>query len=63
MHTGRIVPRELLNKTLEKVPKSVEILSPLVDYYAELYNPTGGDIELVKPEGETWENFQSQWTQ
>jgi hypothetical protein len=62
--TGRIVPREVLEMALEQVPRSVGILAPLVDYYAELNNAPGApDIELTKPEGGTWESFQSQWNQ
>lgn len=68
IQTGRIVPPELLQTALEQVPKSVEILSPLVDYYAELHNPPPtedgeNEIYLVKPEGETWEHFQTNWLQ
>lgn len=64
MHTGRIVPKELLQTALEQVPKSVQKLSPLVDYYAELHNPPNSDdIYLVKPEGESWEDFQAHWIQ
>ncbi|KAG7356058.1 zeta toxin family protein [Nitzschia inconspicua] len=62
--TGRVVPRELLEKTLAQVPKSVEILAPLVDYYAEINNPPDSeDVELVKPTGSTWEEFRRQWVQ
>jgi len=58
------VPKELLLKALEQVPKSVEKLAPLVDYHAEIHNPPNtDDVELVKPEGETWEKFKSHWIQ
>jgi hypothetical protein len=61
--TGRVVPRELLISAIEQVPKSVKVLSPLVDYHVELNNaPNAQDIELVTPD-ETWESFQSQWIQ
>ena len=61
--TGRVVPQHVLEKALEQVPKSVKILAPLVDYHVELLNAPGAeDIEIVT-EGETWETFQSQWTQ
>jgi len=53
-----------LIQALEQVPKSVERLAPLVDYHAELNNAaTSGDIELVKPEDETWDDFRSHWLQ
>ena len=64
MTTGRIVPKELLIEVLDQVPKSIEILAPLVDYYAELHNaPDAPDVDLVKPECETWESFQKTWQQ
>jgi hypothetical protein len=62
--TGRIVPRELLEEAMIQVPRSVQILSPLVDYYAEIDNPqTSDDVFLIKPEGSTWEEFKKQWIQ
>jgi hypothetical protein len=64
MTTGRLVPRDLLITALEQVPKSVEKLSPLVDYTAELHNaPHADDIQLVAPKGETWDSFKEQWSQ
>ena len=64
MTTGRIVPRDVLEAALEQVPRSVEILSPLVDYYAEINNDDGTpDVELVKPIGSTWEEFKATWLQ
>ena len=63
VQTGRIVPRETLEMALEQVPRSVEILKPLADYFCELNNAPGAtDIELIT-NGETWESFQSQWLQ
>eukprot|EP00536_Pseudo-nitzschia_multiseries_P015744 jgi/Psemu1/218994/e_gw1.943.9.1 len=62
--TGRIVPEELLEQAMEEVPKSVKILAPLVDYYAEISNPPDtDDVELVKPEGSDWKEFRQQWIQ
>lgn len=47
-----------------QVPKSVHILAPLVDYYAEIENPPDvDDVRLIKPEGSTWEDFKQQWIQ
>lgn len=63
MITGRVVPRETLIQALEQVPKSVEVLAPLADYYCALNNaPNAPDIELMT-EGETWESFTKQWIQ
>jgi len=61
--TGRVVPHEILEKSLEEVPKSVRILAPLVDFFAELYNPPNSeDIELVT-EDMTWDSFRQSWVQ
>lgn len=61
--TGRVVPQETLIAAIEQVPRSVKILSPLVDYFAELDNdPATPEIELTTG-GETWEHFESQWVQ
>ncbi|GKY99368.1 hypothetical protein MPSEU_000891600 [Mayamaea pseudoterrestris] len=61
--TGRVVPRKLLMETIEQVPRSVERLSPLVDYHATINNPPNvDDIQLQTP-GETWETFHKQWLQ
>jgi len=61
IETGRWVPHRVLEAALEQVPRSVEILSPLVDYYAELNNDN--DVELVNPPRSTWEQFRDVWIQ
>lgn len=62
--TGRIVPRDVLEAAIEQVPRSVNILGPLVDYYAEILNAQGApDVVLTKPTGSTWDEFRSQWNQ
>lgn len=62
--TGRIVPRETLEAALEQVPRSVKILAPLVDYYAEINNDQGApDVELTKPVNSDWDTFRQQWNQ
>ena len=61
--TGRLVPKQTLLEALEAVPKSVQILAPYVDYYAELKNETRlrrQSIQLETP-GETREQFRSRW--
>lgn len=64
LETGRIVPSQILENAMEQVPKSVKVLAPMVDYYAEINNAPGvDDIELVKPEGSTWTEFRQQWIQ
>eukprot|EP00547_Thalassionema_nitzschioides_P014728 CAMPEP_0194240102 /NCGR_PEP_ID=MMETSP0158-20130606/6377_1 /TAXON_ID=33649 /ORGANISM="Thalassionema nitzschioides, Strain L26-B" /LENGTH=746 /DNA_ID=CAMNT_0038974741 /DNA_START=99 /DNA_END=2339 /DNA_ORIENTATION=- len=75
--TGRVIPRDLLLATLEQVPRSVERLTPLVDYVCEIrndstnrhttnnngYENNNNDVELTKPEGSTWQEFSQQWIQ
>ncbi len=54
----------MLQDAIDQVPKSVKILAPMVDYYAEINNaPDVDDIELVKPEGSNWSEFRQQWIQ
>jgi len=61
--TGRIVPRQTIELALEQVPKSVQILGPLADFFAELNNsPEKLDIELVT-DGLSWDDFTRQWAQ
>jgi len=62
--TGRVVPRKLLEEAMEQVPRSVEILTPIVDYYAKINNPPDvEDVELLEPKNSTWEEFSRQWNQ
>mmetsp|Transcript_2937 Transcript_2937/g.6358 ORF Transcript_2937/g.6358 Transcript_2937/m.6358 type:complete len:634 (-) Transcript_2937:139-2040(-) len=60
--TGRVVPRETLEGSLEQVPKSVKILSPLADFFCELNNPPDAEIEILT-EGLDWDTFQVNWLQ
>lgn len=47
-----------------QVPRSVDILSGLVDYHAEINNPADADdVELIKPKNSSWEEFTRQWVQ
>ena len=55
------MPHDLLERALAQEPKSVEKLSPLVDYFVELSNDD--DICIVNPPGETWESFKETWVQ
>ena len=58
------MPSAILEEAIEQVPRSVKILAPMVDYYAEINNaPDSDDVELVKPEGSNWTEFRQQWIQ
>ena len=46
-----------------EVPKSIRVLTPLVDYAVELWNAPGlSDVKIVTP-GVTWDSFQDAWKQ
>ena len=60
--TGRVVPQELLERTMEEVPKSVARLEPLVDFFVEISNSDEGDVTLVT-DNMTWKTFKSRWAQ
>lgn len=61
--TGRIVPPELLEKTMQVVPQSVAQLEQLVDFCVEIYNHGDGSQQTLGTEGLTWESFREKWTQ
>jgi len=46
--TGRMVPRELLESSMDAVPKSVEILAPHVDVACRVLNLSGQDPVLER---------------
>jgi hypothetical protein len=60
--TGRVVPRELLERTMTQVPKSISTLQQSVDFVAELHNLETGSVELAT-EGLDWDIFRNAWTQ
>lgn len=60
LKTGRVVPEHTLFDALERVPQSVKILSPLVDFSCEINNTH--QIEFVT-EGMTWDSFRNTWSQ
>jgi hypothetical protein len=61
--TGRAVPEELLQESIDQVPKSVAALSPLTDVTFEISNNDGKAMEL-KQLGDsvpTWDDFAKTW--
>jgi len=64
--TGRVVPKETIELALQQVPKSVQVLQPLSDFFSELHNPpsssTNNGIQL-RTAGHTWETFKNAWIQ
>ena len=59
--TGRVVPRDLLERTMAQVPQSVQVLQSCVEYTAEIRNdPNVDDVELVSDK-DNWEHFRSMW--
>jgi len=73
--TGRAVPEELLQGSIEQVPRSVGALSPLTDVTYEVTNNDGQPLELVsnwpclnRPSADTgeisnatWKDFAQSW--
>jgi hypothetical protein len=59
--TGRAVPTELLDDSIEQVPRSVKLLSPDADVVFEISNDDGSPLRLVTP-GVSWDAFASTWT-
>lgn len=61
--TGRSVPRDLLVSTLKQVPKSVELLAPLVDLVVRVFS--GDEMVLdynsLVP-GADWRTFAAAWS-
>ena len=45
--TGRMVPREVLERAAEQVPKSVKILQKHVDFFVEIDNPGKDDGIII----------------
>jgi predicted kinase len=56
--TGRVVPRETLEHALEQVPKSIALLRPECDYFAEIHNAHSLQLRTG-----TWNDFQQAWSQ
>jgi predicted kinase len=61
--TGRVIPRATLEGSRIQVPKSVERLRPLADFYARLHNAEDAEITIEAPPGLTWKAFREAWTQ
>ncbi|KAL7427769.1 hypothetical protein ACHAXH_000836 [Discostella pseudostelligera] len=65
-NTGRVVPIETLEKSLEQVPVSVKKLAPLADFFCELDNSqstsSGGEV-IIRTPGITWNTFRANWAQ
>ena len=59
--TGRAVPKELLDASIEQVPRSVKLLMPHADIVFEISNDEGSPLHLVTP-GVSWYDFARTWT-
>jgi len=57
--TQRIVPPEDIQKSLDEVPKTMNILKPLCDFFTEIDN--NYEKEDIKIIGHTWEGFVDVW--
>ena len=61
--TGRVIPRATLEESLLQVPKSIQQLRPLADFYAQLHNAEDAEIKIEAPKGLTWQRFRNAWIQ
>lgn len=61
--TGRVIPRATLEESLLQVPKSLQQLSPMADFYAQLHNAEDAEIRIQAPAGLTWQAFRKAWIQ
>ena len=66
--TGRVVPTDLLNESIEQVPRSVKQLSPLADVVFVIANDDGAPLQIESTKigdntnkGGTWEEFAAVW--
>jgi hypothetical protein len=67
--TGRVVPKDLLNESIEQVPRSVEILSKKVDALHVISNNEGSPLKLESAERRdenahvptSWIQFAKSW--
>jgi len=59
--TGRTVPEETIDCALNILPRSLELVSPLADYYCTILND-GDDLKILT-EGEDWETFEDNFHQ
>ena len=57
--TGRAVPEELINESIEQVPRSVKQLSSFADAVFEIANDDNKPLELVGKA--TWDDFADTW--
>eukprot|EP00546_Thalassionema_frauenfeldii_P011295 CAMPEP_0178916490 /NCGR_PEP_ID=MMETSP0786-20121207/12673_1 /TAXON_ID=186022 /ORGANISM="Thalassionema frauenfeldii, Strain CCMP 1798" /LENGTH=201 /DNA_ID=CAMNT_0020589841 /DNA_START=493 /DNA_END=1098 /DNA_ORIENTATION=+ len=64
VETGRVVPEELIEKSIIQCAKSVDILEDFVDFFARIQNaPDTADVELLSPQPSSWEEFKNEWNQ
>ena len=64
--TGRTVPRELIDESIEQVPRSVSKLSPKADVVYEIINEEGHPLQLKSSKQgsdsfESWMDFGRTW--
>jgi hypothetical protein len=61
--TGRVVPTDVLLKSIEQVPKSVEILSQHVDFFLAIHNAAEEDSASIVTRGATRETVKENFKQ
>lgn len=61
--TGRVIPVETLEISLEQVPKSVKHLASLADFFCEFSNAPNSNSVTIQTKGMTTEAFRDNWAQ
>ena len=61
--TGRVVPEELLERTMSQVPKSIRLLQDSVEFAVEIENSGDSRDVEIKTDGLDWDGFKSRWVQ
>lgn len=64
--TGRAVPDEVINESIEQVPRSVKQLSPYADVVVEIANDNDKPLQIVSSslgdDKTSWDDFADIWT-
>lgn len=61
--TGRVVPTDVLVRSLKQVPKSVQILRKDTNFFLEIHNSWDSNSVEIVTEGVTWESCRHAWMQ
>ena len=60
LETGRFVPLETLEMVMDQVPRSIEMLAPLADYFVTFVN-NPKEEDGIEIDGDDWSAFEKMW--